>query len=123
MAQYAAALDQGTTSTRCMIFDHGGNVAAVEQLERALIPAVRRLRDALARKATEFSDVVKSGRTHLMDATPVTLGQEFGGYAAQVREGRARIDAALERLGRVDCLVNNLGIAYRAAFDELLDEQ
>ena len=56
---------------------------------------------SLERKAQEFDDVVKSGRTHLMDAVPVTLGQEFGGYAAQVRQGIARIEAALPRLGEI----------------------
>ena len=52
-------------------------------------------------KADEFDDVVKSGRTHWMDAVPVTLGQEFGGYAAQVREGKARVESTLERLGKI----------------------
>ena len=56
---------------------------------------------SLAAKAVEFDDVVKSGRTHWMDAVPVTLGQEFGGYAAQVREGQARVEATLERLGKI----------------------
>jgi fumarate hydratase class II len=70
------------------------HVAAVERLQRALIPAVRRLRDALARKAAEFDDIVKIGRTHLMDAVPLTLGQEFSGYVAQ-------LDADLEWLGGV----------------------
>ncbi len=56
---------------------------------------------SLAAKADEFADVVKSGRTHLMDAVPVTLGQEFGGYAAQVREGRARVQGTVERLGKI----------------------
>ncbi|HEX5520694.1 MAG TPA: lyase family protein, partial [Longimicrobiaceae bacterium] len=60
------------------------HVAARLALHEDLFPAVERLRDALAKKAEEFDDVVKSGRTHLMDATPVRLGQEFGGYAAQL---------------------------------------
>ena len=56
----------------------------------SLLPALERLEQALAAKAEEFADVVKTGRTHLMDAVPVTLGQEFGGYAAQIRLGRER---------------------------------
>jgi len=58
------------------------------------------LAESLERKAEEFADVVKSGRTHLMDAVPVTLGQEFGGYAAQVRQGIARVEATLGRVGQ-----------------------
>jgi fumarate hydratase, class II len=57
--------------------------------------------DSLGAKAREFDDVVKSGRTHWMDAVPVTLGQEFGGYAAQIREGKARVEGTLERLGKI----------------------
>ena len=66
-----------------------------------LIPALEHLAAALERKADEFADVVKSGRTHLMDATPVTLGQEFGGYAAQVRLGVERLDATLPRVAEL----------------------
>jgi fumarate hydratase class II len=74
------------------------HIAAVEALERALVPAVVRLRDALAAKAEEFADVVKIGRTHLMDAVPITLGQEFSGYVAQLDAGVARIRAGLPDL-------------------------
>src|SRR5262245_53780915 len=74
------------------------HVAAVEALERALVPTVRRLRDALADKAREFADVVKIGRTHLMDAVPLTLGQEFSGYVAQLDADLARIGAVLPDL-------------------------
>src|SRR5207248_11322898 len=63
--------------------------------------AVPQQGDSLAGKSEEFADVAKAGRTHLRDAVPVTLGQEFGGYAAQVREGQARIEATLERLGKI----------------------
>ena len=70
------------------------HVAAVDALERALAPSVRRLRDALALKAEEFADIVKIGRTHLMDAVPLTLGQEFSGYVAQ-------LDADLDRMRTV----------------------
>ena len=58
------------------------------------------LAESLERKAEEFDDVVKSGRTHLMDAVPVTLGQEFGGYAAQVRQGIARVESTLRASAR-----------------------
>ncbi len=74
------------------------HVAAVAALREDLVPALEGLADALDTKAEEFSDVVKSGRTHLMDATPVTLGQEFGGYATQVRKGRARVEKVLPEL-------------------------
>ena len=66
-----------------------------------LVPALEHLATSLERKATEFADVVKSGRTHLMDATPVTLGQEFGGYAAQMRLGVERLDATLPRVAEL----------------------
>ena len=62
-----------------------------------LVPALEQLAGPLERKAAEFAEVVKSGRTHLMDATPVTLGQEFGGYAAQVRYGVERVRSTLAR--------------------------
>ncbi len=77
------------------------HLAATRAVVRDLIPALVHLRDALRRKADEFSDVVKSGRTHLMDATPVTLGQEFGGYAAQVDHGVERLEASLPRLAEL----------------------
>ena len=73
-------------------------IAATRALRSDLIPALEQLAGALAAKANEFSDVVKSGRTHLMDATPVTLGQEFGGYQAQVRYGIERVQAVLPRV-------------------------
>jgi fumarate hydratase class II len=74
------------------------HIAAAEQIHHHLVPAVTGLRDALAAKSHEFSDLVKIGRTHLMDAVPLTLGQEFGGYAHQLTKGLARIDAALDDL-------------------------
>ncbi|HEU4543292.1 MAG TPA: class II fumarate hydratase [Jiangellaceae bacterium] len=77
------------------------HLAATRAVVRDLVPALTHLRDALRRKAEEFSNVVKSGRTHLMDATPVTLGQEFGGYAAQISHGLERLDAALPRLAEL----------------------
>jgi fumarate hydratase class II len=74
------------------------HIAAVAEIRGRLLPGLRRLRAALAAKAEEFSGIVKIGRTHTMDATPLTLGQEFGGYAAQVENGVARVEAALPRL-------------------------
>ncbi|HEX6489901.1 MAG TPA: class II fumarate hydratase [Gaiellaceae bacterium] len=83
------------------VFPSAVHLAALEQLTSDLLPALSGLAEALEAKASEFADVVKSGRTHLMDAVPVTLGQEFGGYAAQVREGSARVRSTLGRLGRI----------------------
>jgi fumarate hydratase class II len=74
------------------------HVSAVAALREDLLPALERLANSLAAKADEFSDIVKSGRTHLMDATPVTLGQEFDGYATQVRKGAGRIEKTLPEL-------------------------
>jgi fumarate hydratase class II len=83
------------------VFPSAVHLAALDELVNELLPALARLGDSLAAKSREFDDVVKSGRTHLMDAVPVTLGQEFGGYAVQVREGSARVEATLERVGRI----------------------
>jgi fumarate hydratase class II len=83
------------------VFPSAVHLAALEKLTNDLLPALGRLADSLAAKAAEFDDVVKSGRTHWMDAVPVTLGQEFGGYAAQVRQGIARIESTLERVGQI----------------------
>jgi fumarate hydratase, class II len=83
------------------VFPSAVHLAALDELTSNLLPALDRLAESLERKAAEFDDVVKSGRTHLMDAVPVTLGQEFGGYAAQVRQGAARVRSTLERVGQV----------------------
>src|SRR5689334_14981395 len=83
------------------VFPSAVHLAALDRLTNDLLPALEGLEGALAAKSRAFDDVVKSGRTHLMDAVPVTLGQEFGGYAAQVREGVARIRAAMPRLGQI----------------------
>lgn len=74
------------------------HISAVEEIHRRLIPMVTKLRDALQKKAEEFKDLIKIGRTHLMDATPLTLGQEFSGYAQQLTNGLERIQACLPRL-------------------------
>ena len=83
------------------VFPSAVHLAALDELVHDLLPALERLGDSLAAKAKEFDDVVKSGRTHWMDAVPVTLGQEFAGYAAQVRQGAARIESTLERVGQI----------------------
>ncbi len=83
------------------VFPSAVHLAALDSATNELLPALDRLASALAAKSGEFADIVKTGRTHLMDAVPVTLGQEFGGYAAQVREGRARVESALPRLGQI----------------------
>ena len=82
------------------VFPSAIHIAAAQSMKEALLPALGRLAEALEAKAAEFADVVKAGRTHLMDATPVTLGQEFGGYAAAVRHGAERITAAAPAGGR-----------------------
>jgi fumarate hydratase class II len=83
------------------VFPTSIHVAATESALTVLIPALDHLAKSLEAKATEFAQVVKSGRTHLMDATPVTLGQEFAGYAAQIRRGIERIEASLPRTAEV----------------------
>src|ERR671929_158576 len=83
------------------VFPSAVHLAALDEITNDLLPALDLLAASLERKAQEFADIVKSGRTHLMDAVPVTLGQEFGGYAAQVREGYDRVGSTLERLGQI----------------------
>ncbi|MFD7720468.1 class II fumarate hydratase [Streptomyces sp. NPDC059814] len=83
------------------VFPSSIHIAATGAVTGELIPALDHLAAALERKSVEFAAVVKSGRTHLMDATPVTLGQEFGGYAAQIRYGIERLHASLPRLAEL----------------------
>jgi fumarate hydratase class II len=83
------------------VFPSAVHLAALEQLTHDLLPALDKLATSLEAKAREFDDVVKSGRTHWMDAVPVTLGQEFAGYAAQVRQGQKRVEATLGRVGEI----------------------
>jgi fumarate hydratase class II len=83
------------------VFPSAVHLAALDQATNELLPALEHLEAAFAAKATEFADVVKSGRTHLMDAVPVTLGQEFGGYAAQVRLGIKRVTNALPQVAQI----------------------
>ena len=83
------------------VFPSAVHLAALDEITNDLLPALDLLATSLEAKAKEFADVVKSGRTHWMDAVPITLGQEFGGYAAQVREGIARVQGVLPRLGKI----------------------
>jgi len=83
------------------VFPSAVHLAALDRTVNELLPALQKLEDALQRKAEEFADIAKAGRTHLMDAVPVTLGQEFGGYAAQIREGRRRVGSTVVGLGQI----------------------
>jgi fumarate hydratase class II len=83
------------------VFPSAVHLAALDRCVNDLMPALAQLSHSLEAKAAEFDGVVKSGRTHLMDAVPVTLGQEFGGYAAQVRQGMERVRATLGRVGQI----------------------
>ena len=83
------------------VFPSAVHLAALDELTNDLMPALQKLADSLQAKAAEFDDVVKSGRTHWMDAVPVTLGQEFAGYAAQARQSFDRVGSTLDRLGQI----------------------
>lgn len=83
------------------VFPSAVHLAALDRVTNSLLPAMKGLATSLEAKAEEFTDVVKAGRTHLMDAVPVTLGQEFGGYASQVRQGVERVEGTLGRVGMI----------------------
>jgi fumarate hydratase class II len=83
------------------MFPSAIHVAATSEISTQLVPALAHLAEALREKSHQFADVVKAGRTHLMDATPVTLGQEMGGYAAAVEHGVERLAACLPRVGEL----------------------
>jgi fumarate hydratase, class II len=83
------------------VFPSAVHLAALQEVTERLVPALEHLHGAFAEKAVAFKDIVKSGRTHLMDAVPVTLGQEFAGYAAQISQGIARVKDATPRLGQI----------------------
>ncbi len=83
------------------VFPSAVHLAALDEATSSLLPALEILEQSLTAKADEFKDLVKSGRTHLMDAVPVTLGQEFGGYAAQVRLGAKRVRNALPHVAQI----------------------
>jgi fumarate hydratase class II len=107
------------------VFPSAVHLAALEAASGELIPALERLADALEERATSFADVVKAGRTHLMDAVPVTLGQEFAGYASQVRSATDGVRATLPGLGRIPLggtAVGN-GLNTHADFAALMRER
>jgi fumarate hydratase class II len=83
------------------VFPSAVHLAALDEATNRLLPALERLERSFAAKAGDFKDIVKAGRTHLMDAVPVTLGQEFAGYAAQIRLGGARVRDALPRVAQI----------------------
>lgn len=83
------------------VFPSAVHLAALAESQDQLLPALQKLQKSLEAKSSEFADIVKAGRTHLMDAVPVTLGQEFGGYAAQIRLGRERIVGALPHVAQI----------------------
>ena len=83
------------------VFPSAVHLAALDEATNRLLPALERLEKAFADKAEEFKDIVKAGRTHLMDAVPVTLGQEFAGYAAQIRLGARRVRNALPQVAQI----------------------
>ncbi len=83
------------------VFPSAVHLAALQEVVERLVPALEHLHGEFATKAVAFKDIVKSGRTHLMDAVPVTLGQEFAGYAAQISEGIGRVKDATPRLGKI----------------------
>ncbi|OZJ04110.1 Fumarate hydratase, mitochondrial [Bifiguratus adelaidae] len=101
------------------------HVAAVVEINQRLIPALTQLRDALAQKADAFKDIIKIGRTHLQDATPLTLGQEFSGYVQQLTYGIQRVEGTLERLCNLaqGGTAVGTGLNTRAGFDKKVAEE
>jgi fumarate hydratase class II len=101
------------------------HIAAVRQVQTELLPALRHLHAALDAKARDFADIIKIGRTHLQDATPLTLGQEFSGYATQIRYAVARVEAALPRLHQLaqGGTAVGTGLNARAGFAEVFAER
>ena len=83
------------------VFPSAVHLAALQEATEELLPALAALEGSFAARAEEFHDIVKSGRTHLMDAVPVTLGQEFSGYAAQIRLGQVRVKNALPQVAQI----------------------
>ena len=83
------------------VFPSAVHLAALSEVKTDLLPALKQLEGSLAKKSRSFKNMVKSGRTHLMDAVPVTLGQEFAGYAAQVRLGQDRVNGTLGRVAQI----------------------
>src|SRR6201984_147283 len=91
------------------------NIAAAVNVKERLIPAVKALRDAIAAKADEWKDVVKIGRTHMQDATPLTLGQEWSGYAGMLSDNLERIEDALQGVYRLALGGTAVGTGINAA--------
>ncbi|WRS29121.1 class II fumarate hydratase [Actinomycetaceae bacterium MB13-C1-2] len=106
------------------VFPSSIHIAAYQAVEEVLLPGLKTLQNSLANKAVEFKDVVKSGRTHLMDATPITLGQEFSGYAQQIQYGIDRVESALPRLAELPLggTAVGTGINTPAGFSERVIE-
>src|SRR5436190_1679785 len=102
------------------VFPSAVHLAALDMATNQLLPALVRLEKAFADKAEEFKDIVKAGRTHLMDAVPVTLGQEFRGYAAQIRLGERRVRNALPRVAQIPVggTATGTGLNTHEEFDE-----
>src|SRR5687768_14473974 len=107
------------------VFPSAVHLAAVDAVQSDLLPALERLAGAFQAKADEWADVVKAGRTHMMDAVPVTLGQEFGGYSAQVALGRDRVQDALERAEEIPLggTATGTGLNTHPEFAERVREQ
>jgi fumarate hydratase, class II len=107
------------------VFPSAVHLAALDEASNTLLPALERLERAFAAKGEEFKDIVKAGRTHLMDAVPVTLGQEFSGYAAQIRLGRARVEAALPHVAQIPLggTATGTGLNTHAQFAEKVRER
>jgi fumarate hydratase class II len=107
------------------VFPSAVHLAALDEATNKLLPALERLEQAFSAKATEFHDIVKSGRTHLMDAVPVTLGQEFGGYAAQIRLGARRVRNALPQVSQIPLggTATGTGLNTHPEFAERVREQ
>lgn len=106
------------------VFPSSIHIAAYQAVEEVLLPGLRTLRDSLDAKAKEYADVVKSGRTHLMDATPITLGQEFSGFTQQIEYGIQRVQSALPRLAELPLggTAVGTGINTPAGFSERVIE-
>ncbi len=96
------------------VFPSAIHLAAASEISNSLVPALAHLAEALREKSAQFATVVKAGRTHLMDATPVTLGQEFGGYAAAVEHGIERLAACLPRVGELPLGGTAVGTGWNA---------
>ncbi|MEA2425086.1 MAG: fumarate hydratase, class [Thermoleophilaceae bacterium] len=107
------------------VFPSAVHLAALSEARDHLLPALAKLQKSFEAKSKEFAEVVKSGRTHLMDAVPVTLGQEFGGYAAQIRLGGDRVNSALPRVAQIPLggTATGTGLNTHAEFAERMRER